>query len=615
MASIQRSWTLGRSRPAILLVFALVVLYRATHMGSNELAWDVFGYYIHLPATFVHGDPMLRDISWIKDLLTDRPEITGTLYQITQAPDGSPMYFFLMGMAILYAPFFLLAHLLAWITGQPMDGFGPTYQVTMVLGCLLYTWLGLVHLRRILLSFFSDGVSAWVIIVVAMGTNWFHFMTVKNLETANFLFMLMAVLVWNTIEWHRTERMKHMTWIAVSLALLTLVKPSEVLAISIPMLWGVYDSSSWKHKWALVVRQRNQVFMAIGIGLLVMLPQLTYWYLATGSPIFDSYKNPGVGLDLWSPHVASILFSFKKGWLLYTPVMAFALAGYFFLRKRRPEVFPVLVISVLLSFWIISSWSEWWYGASFSVRPMITLYPLLAIPLGYCIEALVRGKKGIAVGLFGLQFACIGLNLFQTWQHHHGILDPYRTTKAYYMAIFGRTSVPEGAAWLKSVDRPFDEHYSFPDPERYTRLNIGMYDFEEVDLDHPDHYVMDTIRHGQVYRLDGDVQFSPSIRNSYAALTDKDHLRVKASVDILLPPGYEGELPCLVFTMEREEGSYGYTTRSPDPVVNGTWTKVELECIPPPARDVHDRLICYVWHRTATPVLIDDLKLDVFVPK
>lgn len=596
-------------------VFALVVIYRCLHIGPNELSWDVFGYYIHLPATFVHGDPMLHDIGWLRELLGQRPEVSGTLYQVTQAPDGSPMYFFLMGMSLLYMPFFLIGHAIAWITGQPMDGFGQPYQVVMALGALFYTWVGLVHLRRILLSFFGDHLSAWLIILVTIGTNWFHFMTVKNLETANFLFMLMAVLVWNTIEWHRTERFRNIAWVAASLALITLVKPSEVLATFIPILWGVHDRSSWSAKWAKIVRLREQVFKAIGLGMLLMLPQMLYWWAMTGAPIYDSYKNPGVGLDLWRPHVADTLFSFKKGWLLYTPIMGFALVGFVALRKRRPDLFPLILGWFLVAFWIICSWSEWWYGASYSIRPMITTYVLLAIPLGYCMLAIMTLAGPLRTLLVTAQVVLLGLNLFQTWQHHNGILDPYRTTKAYYLAIFGRTSVPSGADGLKSVGRAFDGSYHFADPERYRRLNIGHYDFEHLELEHPDHYQDDTLAQGRAYRLDGNVQFSPSIMNSYGALTEADHIRVRASVRMFLPEGFEGEGPCLVFTLERKEGSYGYTTSCPEASERGRWVDVVLEYMPPPARSPNDRLVCYVWHRSASPILIDDLRADVYVVK
>ena len=88
------------SRLALLALFATLLVVRTVKLTPNELSWDVFGYYLPLPATFVHHDPMLNDIGWMKQV-QEQYGTTATLYQVTQAPDGSPMYFFLLGMSML----------------------------------------------------------------------------------------------------------------------------------------------------------------------------------------------------------------------------------------------------------------------------------------------------------------------------------------------------------------------------------------------------------------------------------------------------------------------------------------------------------------------------------
>lgn len=85
----------------------------------------------------------------------------------------------------------------------------------------------------------------------------------------------------------------------------------------------------------------------MGICLLLVMPQMLYWHYKTGMYIYDSYKNPGVGLDYLSPHIINVLFSYRKGWLLYTPVMIFSLIGFYFLYKKIGRFFmPVLFISL-----------------------------------------------------------------------------------------------------------------------------------------------------------------------------------------------------------------------------------------------------------------------------
>ena len=45
------------SRLALLALFATLLVVRTVKLTPNELSWDVFGYYLPLPATFVHHDP------------------------------------------------------------------------------------------------------------------------------------------------------------------------------------------------------------------------------------------------------------------------------------------------------------------------------------------------------------------------------------------------------------------------------------------------------------------------------------------------------------------------------------------------------------------------------
>lgn len=605
------------TRVTVLLLVVIVLFLRLGSLSSNEFSWDVFGYYLYLPATFIHHDPLLRDTAWIHELIRARPEISGTLYQLSTAPDNStPIFFFLMGAALCYLPFFLIGHVAALLGAGPVDGFSAPYQIAVAVGCLFYAWLGLVHLRRILLRFFSEGVSAATLVVIVVGTNYLHFATMKNLETANFLFCWMSVLVWNTLRWHEEGKRTNLLWTAFSIALITLIKPSEIFCGLIPMLWGVHDGPSLRAKLDLMGAHGKDLLVAALVGLLVLSPQLLYWKTMTGSFVYDSYKNPGVGLDLLRPHILHVLFSFRKGWLVYTPVMLFAIAGLVPLYRKRREVFWSVVVYCSVAFYILASWSEWWYGASYSIRPMITLYPLLALPLGHAFSVIAERKGVMRFAGASLVALLVMFNCFQLWQFDHWILHPYRTTTAYYWAVFGRTSVPEGAANLLSFERSFDGSDRMGDVSRYDRRMIGSYTFED-SANTGALVMMDTLAQGRVAQLDSMHPYSPNFEFPYDSVTDKDHCWAKASVRIFIPKGYAGDPPCLVFSMERKEGSYGYRTfcDSTSASVQGRWTSFGAEYLTPPIRDVRDRLKVYLWQRGIDPVRIDDLQLEVFSPR
>ena len=82
------------------------------------------------------------------------------------------------------------------------------------------------------------------------------------------------------------------------------------------------------------------------------------------------------------------------------------------------------------------SWAAWWYGGGFSARPLVSLYPLLALPLAALLAGAGRGRRPwrAVVSL------CILLNLWQTYQYAAGVIyfDKY-TAELYFRNFFHLT--------------------------------------------------------------------------------------------------------------------------------------------------------------------------------
>lgn len=599
----------------MLILITIIILGRILTLKTDELSWDVLGYYIHLPALFIYNDYGLSDLGWIHTLL-DKYHFTGTLYQISTGPDNNPIFFFLMGMAILYSPWFFVGHFSAQILGYPVDGFSLPYQYALALGAIVYTIIGLVYLRKILLNFFSQSITIITMIIIVLATNYLHFMTVKNLETANALFMFITLITWNTIQWHKNHKQLNLILLSAFIVLMALCKPSEVMVVLIPLLWGVYDKITLKAKFKTIYEYKGQFIIAFIVAFIIALPQMLYWFKETGYFIYDSYKNPGVGLDLTSPHIIPILFSYKKGWLVYTPVMVFSLIGFFFLYKKNKGLFFPIFSYSILAFYIIASWTEWWYGASFSIRPMITLYPLFAIAMASLFEYLkdrtvvIKSVVGLLVVFFML------LNLFQTWQLNKYILDPYRTNKNYYFAIFGKTKITEAEGNLLSADFSGGGNAKFPGESYFRHKNIGFYNFDEYGDYYSSHLVSDSLK-GRVLKMDSTYNFSPEISLTYESMTSKEYVWIFAEADVFIPYGYKEELPLLVMTFERREGSYFYHSYGIDTTIYkpGSWGKIKAQLMTNDVRSKHDKFKIYIWQRGKMPVYIDNLKADLFEPK
>lgn len=585
---------------SFLLLFVIIlslIVFRSNNIDQKEISWDVFGYYLPLPATFIYDDPMLNDRAWVEKLNEER-QFSGTVYQISSNDQGEPMYFFLFGMSAFYSIFFFIGHHLAEWTGYAQDGFSLPYQLSLVYGCMIYTIIGLIYFRKILLNYFSENITCLLLIIVVFGTNYSHHMSIKNLETVNVLFMLSAILIWNTIKWHESRKFKNLLAIGLSLTLMALVKPSEILFIVFPLLWNVFDKASWQKKWSMIKEKKSHFFLVIAICFVVAFPQMLYWHMKSGHWIYDTYKNPGVGLDLLSPHLWNSLFSYRKGWLVYTPIMIFALIGFYHLRKNNPSIFPAIFISFLISFYIVTCWSEWWYGAGFSNRPMITYYTILAIPMGYLLTNALKWKTPYIVLSSTLVAILIFYNQFQWWQMRNYILDPYRTTKEYYWATFLKTSVTEEQRKLLMINRDFSGNDSFTDIREYKSKILISEKFNKE-------------KSGWLVSPKED-EFAFTQRIPYKDITKKDHVWI--NVTFKYKNNNTGEPILVALMLDRKEGAYSYKTFELENNASD-WKVASFYYLTPEIRNVNDIVKLDFWKRSSCELIIDDFVLSAYEKK
>ncbi|NJK97975.1 MAG: hypothetical protein HC905_26440, partial [Bacteroidales bacterium] len=149
----------------------------------------------------------------------------------------------------------------AVITDVPTDGFSLPYQYSLALGFVLYSFIGLWFFRKILLEYFSDKLTAIILVIIVLGTNFLQYATVKNLEQTNALFNLLAIITWFTIKWHKKQKLRYLIFISLSCSLMVLVKPSEIFCYLIPLLWGVFNRSSLQEKIRLLVQNKKQLIL------------------------------------------------------------------------------------------------------------------------------------------------------------------------------------------------------------------------------------------------------------------------------------------------------------------------------------------------------------------
>lgn len=416
-------------------------------LSKKVIYHDVINYYDYLPALFLKGDLTLSFIDAPGALSPDE------LYWPNKTANGHHIIKMSMGMAVFYLPFFFIAHAFAHLLGYPTHGFSEPYQFAILFSSLVYYLLGLYYLRKFLLHFFTDQVILPALLLLTYGTNVFYYLTIgAGLAHING-FALFSAFLYVTHRWFAQPSNSHAASLGILVGLLTLVRPINALCVLLFVMYGVcaYSTSGLKQtpKRTLLF----QVLIMLTLPVLLWLPQLFYWKLISGHYLFNSYVGERFYFN--NPHVLNGLFSFRKGWLVYTPLMSFALAGLFVLKRLW---WPVLVF-FLIYIYVCFSWWCWWYGGSFGQRVMIDIYPVLALPFCALLVALFKKQKTLRLGVYTLMSGCVLLNLFQTMQAKYNIIHFDSMTRANYFEVFFTTT--------KKPDR--ENYLQHPDYEKALR--------------------------------------------------------------------------------------------------------------------------------------------------
>ncbi|CAN5431284.1 hypothetical protein BH09BAC1_BH09BAC1_07920 [soil metagenome] len=450
----------------------------------SVLSWDVFGYYAYLPATFLHHD--LLHLEELRNLY-EAYSPSSYFYAAHLMDNGNYSMSYTMGLALLYIPFFFLGHLVATLSGAPADGFSWPYQLAIYFGSGVYSLVGIVVIRKVLLRYFQDHIVASCLLILILATNYFFYSFIENPMSHSYLFTLYALMLWFTIRWHETFKLKFAVLMGFVIGFIILVRPTDIVGLLIPVLWGVTNKITAIAKAKALWHHKGQLLVLSVCTFLVGLPQLLYWKYTTGHFLYYSYG--GLGFDFAHPHLMDGVFSWRKGWLIYTPAMVLAIIGFIPLYFTKRFMFWGMLLFALVNIYIVFSWSVWYYGGGFGARAMVQSYAVMLFPLAALLSYL-QGRKLLRWGVWILLGAFTVLNLFQIWQYRMGMYSTEGMTPYVYRLLFFNTHVEK----KEIMNLEHREHL----PENNAlREHIG-YAYAEGDTlvlkgQGPEHIVMDTV--------------------------------------------------------------------------------------------------------------------------
>lgn len=388
-------------------------------------------YYSYLPATFIYHD---LTFEYVDSTMRQN-------YLWETAANGARVQKVSMGMAILYSPFFFIGHAQAYLTGETMDGWSVPYQFWLGISSIFYCILGLWLSSRILTRFFSSGAVALSILAIGLASNLFYYTTVEGMLGHAYSLCLFSLMLELTIRFYQKPSWRITAFIGLLAGLCVLVRPSNIIIVIIPALWGVTNWQSAKHRFLFWWQRIPKIILMVALALLVYFPQFAYWKYVTGNWLFYSYGHERFYFN--NPHILSTFVSFRKGLFIYTPIIIFAFAGFFFLKKYVQTGFTTIVIYTVVAIYMVSSWWCWWYGGSYSLRAYIESFALWIFPLAAFFEVCIKALKKKAWLMFLFVFIFIVHNSFQLYQYRTSLLHWDSMTFDAWKNIQFKTDFPK----------------------------------------------------------------------------------------------------------------------------------------------------------------------------
>lgn len=479
---------------AILTILIIFIVINLTNFNKSKIFFgDSLSYYAYLPALFIHHDLTLN-------FANENPEkYDGKMFYLLKGPNGNYIIKASSGIAIVLTPFFLLGHLYALLSDYEANGFTLPYKVAIMLGMLAYILVGLILLGKILKRYVSDLSAGITLLVVGAGTNLLCFSTIQAGVSHGYSFVFLIFYINLVLKWYVKQDVLTTILLGLTGGLIVLIRPTDILVVLILVFYDIKTLNDLSARLLFFIRNYLLIFLMIFFSILVWVPQFLYWKEISGQFIFNSYLDPKFYFD--NPQIINQLFSYRKGWLLYSPLMVLAFIGMVSLYKNIRSFFWPSLLLLILNIYVLSSWYSWWFAGSFGSRGYIDIYAMLAFPIAAFTDQIIKwGKKAtiifsVVVALF------ISLNIVQTIQYARGYIHLIAMTKEAYWSQFLRFGFSEH----------FNDYLLFPNINNSTK---GIYDrrldytFEEYSL-----LSNDSLIENKIKRIRGSEKYMELIRD------------------------------------------------------------------------------------------------------
>jgi hypothetical protein len=418
------------------LVFSIIVIIISFTAYKNAehpiIRSDGEGYYSYLPSFIIFHDKNFQKTNTLSDVYNQKIVNAG----FCREQDGKRINQFTCGLALIWSPVFLIVYGIESALGHSVDGYGSAFQFGVTLMSVLFLFFGIIALYGWLRSYkLGEWPVRFAIIAIVGATNLFYYAFYEPSMSHVYSFALISMFLFFGRQYFINGKSSKLIYAAVTLGLIILIRPANsFILILLPLLAGGNKLLLIKLKETFRYKRKALVIATLCLFLIWGI-QAEIWHLQTGKWIIDSYKNQG--FHWLEPHMWLILFGFRKGLLIYTPLILFSMAGIFILLRKRVGGVWALLVFLSVFIYLVSCWWSWWYGMSFGHRAFVDILAVFALPLAFLFAGIHKRSTGFILAIIVVILMVI--NHIQTYQYRYYILHWDQMTLKKYCKVFLKT--------------------------------------------------------------------------------------------------------------------------------------------------------------------------------
>lgn len=266
-----------------------------------------------------------------------------------------------IGPALYWSQSYIPAHYI--IRG---DGYDIKYQLIISIHSVLTTIIGILVLYKLLSIYFNKKIANITTITIALSTNLLYYGAIDTVNSHAISFLFSVIFLFLTLQ------RQNAIVSGIFLGFLGLNRMQDIVI-------GLIS----------IIQNKKKILIIAISCCIVLIFQMFIQKIHIGSWILSPYSLlQDYSFSFYHPKLFETLFSVHNGLFIWTPAILLSCIGL--LLPNFPTNRIIFIIPILTQWWIISSWSTWWQGASYSGRMFISVLPFFAFGLAQLVTVIEK---------------------------------------------------------------------------------------------------------------------------------------------------------------------------------------------------------------------------------